>query len=113
MLPDEAGYLEVEARIVDQYDDVGTPREDGLLALCEATQNGAQMQEYGDKAHVGQVAVVAEQGAALLLHGITPKEAELSLCIEVAQRLHEMGGMEVATGFAGYQEIFHAEGDKG
>ena len=31
----------------------------------------------------------------------------------LALKTRPMCGMEIATGFAGYQEIFHAVGDKG
>ena len=99
--------LEVEARIVHQNDAVRAPRGNLLLAARHAFEDGAQVEQNGDKTHVGEVLVVAQKRAANPLHFIAAIVAEFSLRVGIFYRLHEVGGMEVATGFAYDEEVFH------
>ena len=101
--------LEVEARIVHQNDAVRAPRGNLLLAARHAFENGAQVEQNGDKTHVGEVLVVAQKRAANPLHFIAAIVAEFSLRVGILYSLHKVGGMEVAAGFAYDEEIFHGE----
>ena len=102
-----AGYLEVEAGVVDEDEHVGAPRLNLLLTALHAAQDGAQVQQDGDEAHVGQVAVVAQQLGAGLCHGVAAVALKAGLGVEFAQGAYQRGAVKVAAGLAGYEEIAH------
>ena len=73
------GYAEVEAWIVDEYDNVRLPPDDVLLAHPHVAHNGGQVQQNGHETHIGQFAIVLDTGAALSLHQVAAEEAEVGL----------------------------------
>ena len=101
------GNLEIKPWVIYQNDTVRAPRGNLLLAARHAFENGAQVEQNGGKTHVGEVLVVAQKRAANPLHFIAAIVAEFSLRVGIFYRLHEVGGMEVATGFAYDEEVFH------
>ena len=86
----EACYAEVEARIIDEYDHIGLPLPYVGLAHCHVAHDGAQMEQHGYEAHVGQFAVVAHTGSAHILHHVAAKEAELCLWVGILKLTHEV-----------------------
>ena len=105
--PHKLGDVEVEARVVYQYHHVGLPVSDVALGTRHVAQNGGQVQQHGYEAHIGQFAVVLHERAAHGLHQVAAEEAELCRRVGILQRLHEVRCVQVATGFAGYQVVFH------
>ena len=63
--------------------------------------------QYGHKTHVSQLAVVAYAGAAHGRHEVAPEEPETGLGVVLLQGPHQMAGMEVATGLAYDEIVFH------
>ena len=103
----ETGNAEVETGIVDENDDIRLPEGDGLLAAFHAPEYSGQMGQYGQEAHVGQLAVVTQECASHLLHGVASIVTEFGFRVTLAKSNHKMGGVQIAAGFASYQEIFH------
>ena len=99
--------FEVEARIVDAHHHVGSVVEDVLLAEADVAQHGAQMGHHLDEAHDGEVADVSYRRAAYSGHEVAAPEAELRIGVLLTQRPHEVGTVEIARGFAGYEVVFH------
>ena len=72
------------------------------------------MEGHLHKTHIGQVAVVAQEGAAHGLHTVTAVVAETRRRVDGKQSFHEVGSVKVAAGLAGYEKIFHlADSAKG
>ena len=65
------------------------------------------MEDHLHKAHVRQIPVVAQQLHPLGLHEIAAETAKLGFGIVRSERTNEMGGVQIAGGFAGYEEIAH------
>ena len=65
------------------------------------------MQQHGNQAHIGQVAIMADACAADGRHQVAAEETEVSLVVNFLQRAHQVGGVEVARGFADDEIIFH------
>ena len=103
---------EVEARIVDEDDDIRAPCHDILLAERHIAEDGAQMEQHGDEAHVSQIFVMAHTRAAFRSHEITPEETELSLRVFLLQGVHQTRGMEVTAGLAYNQIVSHCSSFK-
>ena len=103
------GYVEVESRIVHEYDTVRLPLLNLLLALAHTSQYLGQMEHNGQDTHICQLPVVHEEILAptLFSHKVAAVEVELSLRITGFNGLHEVGSMQVATGFSGYDKILH------
>ena len=101
------GDLQVEARIVHQDDAVRLPRLDILFAELHVLQDGRKVQQHGDQAHIGQVAIMADTCAADGRHQVAAEETEVCLVVNFLQRAHQVGGVEVARGFADYEIILH------
>ena len=95
-LVQELRYLEVEARIVDEDDGIRLPLGDVALAEREVSEDGRQMEQDGNEAHVGQIFIMTHARAADFRHQVASEEAELGLWVFLAQRPHQMRGMEVA-----------------
>ena len=105
---DVPGDAEVEARVVHQYQGVRLPLHDVALAEGHIGKDSAQVEQYGDEAHVGQVAVVLHRRTtARGSHQVAPKKTELRLRVFATQGRHQVRRMEVARGFADNQVIFH------
>ena len=96
------GYIEVKPRIVDEYHHVGLPLQDVLLAHLHVAQDGGQVQQYGDKTHICQLAVVLDHRTAYSSHQVAAEEAELRLSVALLQTLHQVRRMKVAAGLTGY-----------
>ena len=88
--------LQVEARIVNKYHYVGLPLHDVALAERHVAQNGAQVEQYGDDAHIRQIAVVAHTCASDNRHQVATEETELRCGVFLEQSFHKMRGVEVA-----------------
>lgn len=104
---DIACHFEVKPWVVHQYQRIGLPCFNFALATGHAAQNGAQVQGHLHKSHVGQLAIVAQEGAALGLHLFAAIIAELGTGALLLDGTHEVGRVQVATGLAGYDEEFH------
>ena len=102
-----ACYLQVEAGVVHEDDDIGMPGGKVVLALAHAAQDGAGVEDYVDDAHVGQVAVVAHEGHALCLHQVASEATELCRRVFGFQGGNEVGSMEVAAGLACDEVVLH------
>ena len=101
------GDIEIEAWIIDEDDHVGLPLHNVALAHGHVAEDGGQMQQHGHEAHVGQFAVMAHAGASDYRHQVAAEEAELGVGVVLAERLHEMAGMQIAAGFAYDKIVFH------
>ena len=80
------GYVEVEARIVDQNDHVGRPLHDVALTHLHVAQDGAQMEQHRHEAHVSQLAVVFYARAAHRRHEVAAEEAKLGIGVLLSER---------------------------
>ena len=100
--PDETGHLEVETGIIYQNDGIRPPLGYGTLARCQPTQNGPGVEQHGDKAHIGQLAVMTQQHAAGCLHLVAAVAAKLGFGVPLKQGTHQVGRMQIATGLAGH-----------
>ena len=107
MLFDVSGYLKIEPRIIYQYQHVRLPRFDVVLASVHIAEYSTQMQQYRDKAHVSQFAIMLYARSAYGSHQIATEETEFSFRIFRHQRLHKVRCVKVARGLAYYQIIFH------
>ena len=107
VLVHELGDVEIEARVVDQDHRVGSPLPDILLALRHVAEDGRQVEEHRDEAHIGHLAVVAHQGSSLGGHLVATEEAELGLAVGLCQFSHQVSGMQVATRLSHYQVVSH------
>ena len=85
----ELGYVEIETRIVDQYHDIGLPFHDVTFAERHVLENGGQMKQHWDEAHICQIAVMAHERATLRLHQVATEETKLGLGVVLPQRAHE------------------------
>lgn len=105
---DVLGDAEVEAWVIHQYQGVGPPLHDVVLAEVHIGKDGAQVEQDRDEAHVGQVAIVLHRRTTSRgSHQVAPKEAELRLRVFATQGRHQVRRMKVARGFADNQVIFH------
>ena len=100
-------YLEVETWIVDTHHHVWTPLGDIALAEAYIAKYGAQMQSHIHEAHDGKVAYMAHRRTPDSSHSIATPKAERSIGIAGKQFAHQVGPMQVARGFTGYDIVFH------
>ena len=84
------GNVKVEARIVDENDNIGLPLGNILLAHLHVSENGAQVQEYRNKAHIRQFTIVLDTRTTDGCHHVATEEAELCRLIAPFQRLHQV-----------------------
>ena len=82
--------FQVEARIVDKDDGIGLPLRDVLLAEREVAEDGGQMHQHGDEAHVGEFLIVSHTRATDFRHEVAAEEAELRFGIFFLERPHQM-----------------------
>jgi hypothetical protein len=101
------GNLQIEARIVYQNQHIRFPVYNIHLTHVHVPENGTQMQQHRNKAHVSQIPVMFYQSPSHLLHQISAKEAELSLRVLLFQSCHQIGGMQIARSLTGNQIVFH------
>ena len=99
--------FQIETGIIHQYDTMGLPRFDGAFAVAEGAKDRPKVEHHLHKAHISQVAVVAQQLHTLGLHEVAAETAKLGFGIVRSERTNEMGGVQIAGGFAGYKEIAH------
>ena len=102
-----AGDAEVEAGIVDGDNYVGAPGTDVVAAEAHVAGDDTRVEHHGDDAHVGHLAVVHDACPPDGAHEVAAEEAELRLRIFVAQRRHQVRGVQVAGCFAGNEVVFH------
>ena len=74
---DVFGNAEVEAGIIDEDNHVGLPFHYVTLTECHIAEDGRQMEQYGNEAHIGQLPDMFHTGAPFRRHGITAEEAEV------------------------------------
>jgi hypothetical protein len=72
------GNLEIESGVVDVDDDVGFEFQDVLFAETDVAQHRLQVQSHFDKAHIGQIADMADRATRNRLHVVTTPIAYLS-----------------------------------
>ena len=92
----EAGYLEIEPRIVNQNHRVRPVLQDVLLAEAEIAQDAAQVAEHLHEAHDGIVPVVLDQSAADGRHFPSAPEPYVAGRVVPQQAFHQVGPMQVA-----------------
>ena len=80
---------EVEARIVDEDDDIGLPSHDVRFAHLHVPEDDRQMEQYGNKPHVSQFTVMLHTCAASSGHQVAAKETELGVRVVLSERQHE------------------------
>ena len=99
--------FQIETGIIHQHHTMGLPRFDGVFAVAKGAQNRPKVEHHLHKAHVRQIPVVAQQLHTLGLHEVAAETAKLGFGIVRPKRTDEMGGVQIAGGFAGYEEIAH------
>ena len=99
--------LKIKAGIVDKDHSIGLPLHDILLAQCHIPENGTQMEQYWNEAHIGQFLIMFHTGASHGGHQVTTEEPERCFRILFLQRPHQMRSMEVAACLTDYQVVFH------
>ena len=82
--------LQVKARIIHENHTIGLPCTDILLTHFHITKYRWQMEQHGDKAHIGQLLIVAHAGTANGRHQVTSEESELSLFVNIFQGAHQV-----------------------
>ena len=87
------GYIEIKARIVDKDDDIGLPLVYVLLTHLHILENSTKVQQHWNKAHIRQLAIVANTRAPNSSHQVATEETEVSLAVALLQSLHQMRGM--------------------
>ena len=96
----------VEARIVDQDDDVGIPGQNVPLAFAQAPQQFAGLGDHV-RAHHGALAVVGRQLRARRLHHLPAPAAQHRLRVFGAKALDKIAPVQVAGSLAGDQIVAH------
>ena len=86
---DILGYVEVEPRIINEDNHVRLPLTDILLTHLHVLEDGRQVGNDRNDAHVSQFLVMLDTGAADSSHLVTTEEAELCLLIFPLQRHHQ------------------------
>ena len=104
------GNIEVEAWIIYKNQGIGIPSEHIALAHLHVLRDSAQVQQHRDEPHIGKVAIMTHACAAHSRHQVAAKEAEIGIRVTIAERLHQMGCMQVATCFAYDNIVFHGLG---
>ena len=89
MALDISGYAEIESRIVHQYDHVGPPVSDVLLAAAHVAEYRRQVEQYRDETHVGQFPIMADHRAAHGRHQVATDKTKFRRGVTLLQRLHE------------------------
>ena len=102
------GNTKVESWIVDADDNIGAECGDILLAGTDIAEDGFQVHSYLDKAHDGKIADMADgRFADGFCHHIATPIAEDGLGVGLPQGANQVGAIEVARGFTGYEVVFH------
>ena len=106
-----ARHLHVEAGVVDQDQHVGGERRDVGLAFAHLTSDGAEVAEHLHDPEERGLAVVFPQvvPSARFGHPVAAPEAEPGFGVGFLQPFDQVGPVQVARGFAGYEVIFHVE----
>ena len=101
--------VKIEARVVNKDDHIGFPFADVALGIAHVLQDGGQVHQHRNEAHVSQLTVVLDTRTANLGHEVTAIETELCLRVFTLERLHQSRCVKVATGLTSYQIVFHVE----
>ena len=99
--------FQIEAGVVDADDGVGMPAKDVAFAETDVAQHGTEMAHHLDESHDGEVADMTYRLAGLFHHSVAAPKAEFRLRVFHAQSLYEIGSVEIARGFAGYDVVSH------
>lgn len=108
------GYLEVEARIIDQHHRVGAH---GLRAHCinrhaKIRPNVGEMAQHFAESHIRHVTYVHQRSRpGSSSHKVTSEKREARALIDATKSTDEGCGMKVAGGFSGRYEVTHHSGD--
>ena len=108
VLLDEARYLEIEAWVIDQYQHVGLPLEDVLLAMFHASKYGREVFDDRPEAHVGEVAIMLDKLRTLSCHHVSAEATEPCRRIFLLDGAHQVARMNVATCLTCYDVISHS-----
>lgn len=104
----ELRYVKVEGWVVDEDEQVGRIGLERLLASLDVSEHRAEVECHVDESHERHVAIVNDRfvsdGGS---HEVASKELEVGLWVFLLESLDEVGGMEVAGGFARDDEIAH------
>ena len=106
-------YLEIESRVVYEYDHVRLPFHDVLLAGFNIFHDGKALQKHFQISHHGSVTVIPHKaGATLMLlvntvHERSAPETHIGLRILCIQSPHEIAPMKVSRRFACNDVVFH------
>lgn len=102
------GYFEVEGGVVDEDECVRLCHFESVFCCGKVAAYFFYVFEYVDKTHVSHFGVM-DYGfcSGLLFHFIAAEEGEVGGGIGVSELAYEVGGMKVAGGFAGYEEVVH------
>ena len=99
--------LQIKARIIHEDHTVRLPCRDILLTHLHIAEYRWQVQQYWDKAHIGELLVVAHTGASNGCHQVAAEESEVCLSVNIFQGSHQVRCVQVARGFANDEIIFH------
>ena len=81
--------------------------QDVFFAERDVFQDGAEVERHFDEPHEGEVSVVFDDNAALRFHQVAAPAAELRFGVAGCNLFQQIGGVEVAGGFASYNVVFH------
>ena len=107
MFVSPAFNAEVESRVVYANKCVRSPCSNVLFAMGDVGEYCGQVSDNLDESHDGQVSDVADRGTCKRSHRIAAPEPYLCFRVEGAKGLDEVGAMEVARGFTGYDVVLH------
>ena len=99
--------FQIKTWIIDENDGIGLPRGDVALAERQIAQNRGQMEQHGNEAHIGQLAIMFHERSADGLHLFATEKAEFRCCVFLLDGPHQVRCVQIARGFTDYQVIFH------
>ena len=103
----EAGYLHIEAGIIDENNYIWLPFQDVCFAVAQVSGDLTKAFEDIVKPHNCSGGVVAHFDAANGFHEASAPEAKLRLWIFCNQALHQVAAVKVARCFARYEVVLH------
>src|SRR5690606_36480480 len=101
------GNAHIKTRIIDKDNCIWLVSRNVLLAEFHVAKYGADIQGYFYKAHKGKVAVMLAHQSSYGLHTLSSPKPEISIGILRHQLTHQVGSVQVATGFSGYDVVLH------
>ena len=103
----EFRHRQVETGIIHQNQHIGVPFQHVPFACLHIMQYRTQMEQHGNKPHIGQFFIMPNQSPALRLHQVSPQKSEIRFGIPGFQFFHQMRRMQIPTGLTDNQIIFH------